>query len=620
MQRLFKYVVAFLLAFSLFVGGFTVELIDDIRSYGTLINYVGIVRGASQRLVKLELCNEPNDQLRNYLDGIIHELQTGEGNYGLPYPEDDTYRDCLSRLAVQWEQLGIEIDNVRRGEKPDRLLSLSESYFDLANDTVFAADNFTNRQTREATWLIVAIVAVAAGAWLAILIFNTKRMRRLERDNQGLSHIAFSDKLTGAPTLEKFRMDAQDLILRCPNVKFAVLYADFENFKALNDVFGYDYGDRILKQYSKIIQADMGKLETFCRVSADKFLLLRNYTNKEQLLEQQQNLDLQISGFAISSAKEQYFIRTSCGICCYEDVMEELKISDLIERANFARKTAKQDSTENYAFYNESIRQKMLAEKSIENHMQAALENGGFQFYLQPKVNLESGKITCAEALSRWIEEDGSIISPAEFIPIFERNLFIIQLDQFVLRQVCSWLRERLDSGLPIVPISVNVSRMQLYEPSFVTTYARIKQEFGIPDFMLQVEFTESVVFENMELLLKIIDELKVNGFHCSLDDFGKGYSSLNLLKSLPVDELKLDGLFFEKTLDMERAKTVVSCVVELAKRLNLQIVAEGVEDPKQVSFLRSIGCHLVQGYVFYRPMPSWEFAELLEQSPTSAL
>ncbi|MEG2000812.1 MAG: bifunctional diguanylate cyclase/phosphodiesterase [Evtepia sp.] len=620
MQRLFKVLIASLLAFSLFIGGFAVHLIVDIRTYGTLINYVGIVRGATQRLVKLEMSGNPNNELRHYLDQIIIELSTGEGKYGLPCPDDDTYRDCLSKLVIQWDELEQEIDQVRAGKNMDTLLALSESYFVLTNDTVFAADNYANRQTQEVTWLIVTLVAIAASTWLGILIYNTKRMRRLERDNRGLSDIAFQDKLTGAPNLEKFKLDAQDLLLRCRSIKFAVLYVDFENFKALNDVFGYAYGDRILKEYTKILRADMGKFDTFCRVSADNFLILRSYTVKEKLNQQQQAIDLKISGFAMSVAREQYFIRTKGGFCCREDIVEELKISDIIERANFARKTAKQQSVQNYVFYDESLRQKMLAAKAIENHMQAALKEGAFFVYFQAKVSLETGKIACAEALSRWITEDGSMISPAEFIPIFEKNLFIIQLDQYVLRQVCRWLRERLDQELAFVPISVNVSRMQLYDPGFVATYARIKQEYNIPDGLLQVEFTESVVFENMDLLLKIIGDLKANGFQCSLDDFGKGYSSLNLLKSLPVDELKLDGLFFEKTDDLDRARTVVSCVVDLAKRLNLQIVAEGVENRSQVAFLRTIGCHLVQGFVFYRPMPSEAFGALLEESPSSVL
>ncbi|MEG1779475.1 MAG: diguanylate cyclase, partial [Oscillospiraceae bacterium] len=376
------------------------------------------------------------------------ELYTGEGPYGLPCPKDDTYQECLSQLVVGWHQLEHEIDNVRNGKDNKALLALSETYFELANETVFAADNYANRQAQQARWLIVIIVAITAGTWLGILLYNTKHLRRLEKDNRGLSDIAYIDKLTGAPNFEKFKLDAQDLLLHYRYLNFAVLYVDFENFKALNDVFGHAYGDQILQQYAKILHDDMGKLDVFCRISADKFLILRNYTEKEQLKEQQQAVDSQISSFAMSATNKQHFIRTSCGFCCLEDVLDEVKITDIIEHANFARKTAKLHSAQNYIFYNESLRQKMLAEKSIENHMQSALENGEFKVYFQPKVSLETGKIACAEALSRWITEDGNIISPAEFIPIFEKNLFIVPLDQYVLKQVCCWLRHRLDNCL----------------------------------------------------------------------------------------------------------------------------------------------------------------------------
>ncbi|MEG2502375.1 MAG: bifunctional diguanylate cyclase/phosphodiesterase [Anaerovoracaceae bacterium] len=620
MQRFLKIMIAFLMVFFLFIGGFTVHLITEIRTCGTLINYVGIVRGATQRLVKLELSGKPNDQMRTYLDGIMLELCGGEGQYDLPYPEDDAYRKCLSRLTLHWEQLKHQIDNVRAGGDPHELLASSELYFKLANDTVFAASEYSDAQTWEATWLILIIVAITASTWLGILIFNIRRMRKLEKDNLGLSNIAYRDKLTGAPNLDKFKIDAQDLLLRFHNLKFTVIYVDFENFKVINDVFGYEYGDLILQQYARILIKDMGKYDTFCRISSDNFLILRSYTDKELLTEQQKAIDLQISQFAIASAQEQYFIRISGGFCCLEDLTRELEIADIIERANFARKAAKLQSTQNYVFYNESLRQKMLSEQAIENRMHEALKNGEFHVYFQPKVSLETGKIACAEALSRWIEKDGNIISPAEFIPIFEKNLFIIKLDQHVLRQVCRWLCERLDNNLPLVPVSVNVSRMQLYDPAFVTTYAQIKEEYRIPDFLLQVEFTESVVFEDMELLVEIINQLKHNGFYCSLDDFGKGYSSLNLLKNLPVDELKLDGLFFEKTNDVDRARIVVTSIADLAKQLKIQIVAEGVEVPRQIAFLREIGCNLVQGFVFYHPMPDTDFGALLEQSPTSAI
>ena len=176
-------------------------------------------------------------------------------------------------------------------------------------------------------------------------------------------------------------------------------------------------------------------------------------------------------------------------------------------------------------------------EKMIENRMQTALDNQEFLVYLQPKVNIKTGKIACAEALVRW-KSEYRLIYPDLFIPIFEKNMHIKEIDKYVYREVCSWIRKRIDEELPCYPVSVNVSKVQFYNSKFVNEYYQIKQEFGIPDRMIEIEFTESVAFERTDLLIKIINDLRNYGFICSMDDFGKAYSSLNLLKDLPIDVL----------------------------------------------------------------------------------
>lgn len=602
-------IVAFLL--SLTAGIFTVNLVMQIRDYGTLINYVGIVRGATQRLVKLEMSGTPHQELVDYLDGILHNLNTGNGEYGLVKLDDSDYNAKLKALNVLWQNLKEEIGNVRNGAAPDSLIPISEAYFKLANDTVFAADSYSISQTNKLSIWIILIVVTTAITWVAVLVFYLRQLNRLEHDNRGLSDIAYFDRLTGAPNIEKFKLEAQSYIDSSPNRKFAVIYIDFNNFKYMNDVFGYSYGDSLLCEYTNILQKSLGVMDTFCRVSADNFLILRFYESKDRLLSVQRFVDDEIAKFALAT-KEKNFISMSGGICCREDIGEQMQIMELAERANFARKLAKASSGTSYVFYDESIRERMLSEKDIENNMQSALESGEFIVYLQPKVNIATGKIAAAEALVRWRMESGELMSPGIFIPIFEKNLFIIKLDQYVFTRVCIWLSRRIRSGKPVLPISVNVSRMQLYDPAFVETYVAIKSKYSIPDHLIEIEFTESVVYENLEHLLTIIKDLKANGFHCALDDFGNGYSSLHLLKNLPVDVLKIDGMFFRDAEDLERANTVVQGIVLLAKKLNLQIVAEGVEHQEQVDFLRSIGCDLVQGYVYYKPMPPADFEKIL--------
>lgn len=496
---------------------------------------------------------------------------------------------------------------MREGAAPDELLALSEEYFVLANETVFAAESYSNRQTGRLLALMILMAAIVIPICVLVLTTYLRRVLRIESTNQKLISKVYSDSLTGSPTLEKFQMDSQHFLEQKTMDKFAVFNIDIDNFKYYNDVFGRQYGDEILQNYVNLLRDSIQKDEFFCRVSSDNFLVLRQYTDKQELLFRQQSVDTQIADY-VCKTKEQHLFTLCCGICCTEDLVEQLDIAGIIERANFARKIVKKQSVVQYVFYDESIRGKMLSEKDLENRMHIALEHKEFMVYLQPKVDLITGKISCAEALVRWMIPGERMVPPDEFIPVFEKNLFISSLDQYVMDKVCCWMRERLDEGLLVVPVSVNVSRMQLYDPDFVKNYTEIREHYKIPQGMIEIEFTESVVFENITVLLHIVDLLKQNGFRCSLDDFGKGYSSLNLLQNIPIDVLKLDQLFFDQGSQREKAHTIISGIVSMVKQLNITIVAEGVEDMEEVQFLREIGCDLVQGYVFYRPMPIEEF------------
>ena len=212
----------------------------------------------------------------------------------------------------------------------------------------------------------------------------------------------------------------------------------------------------------------------------------------------------------------------------------------------------------------------------------------------------------------RWNITDQGFLSTGEFIPLFEKNRFIVKLDQFMFTSVCGLLRQWLDAGIEPRPLSVNVSRMQFHTPDFVERYIRIKSQYAIPDGLLELEFTESIFFDNVALLSSAVHELRRAGIKCSIDDFGAGYSSLNVLKALPVSVLKLDGMFFRTAKDDEQAKIVIRNIMRMAGELKMATVAEGVETHEQVAFLETTGCDIIQGYVFARPMPAAEFTELL--------
>ncbi|MEG0641404.1 MAG: EAL domain-containing protein [Clostridium sp.] len=262
--------------------------------------------------------------------------------------------------------------------------------------------------------------------------------------------------------------------------------------------------------------------------------------------------------------------------------------------------------------YTKDIDTSTIEDKEIENIMYQSLNNREFIFYLQPKHNLNSLEISGAEALVRWLHPTKGILSPYEFIPLFERNGFIINLDIFIFEEVCKKIFEWEVNGVPLVPISVNISRLHLKNPNFIDEYRRIINIYKTPPSLIEIEITESAVFDNMDILLSIMKEFKLIGFKISMDDFGTGYSSLNMLREIPVDVLKLDRDFLSGGHLLERTRIVIQGVMWIAKKLDIVVVSEGVETKEQVEFLKEIGCPMAQGYYFNKPMPVHEFEEKL--------
>lgn len=614
MKRYFKGGLVVLFLLFVLLGTVTIHTIIQAQSYGKLVNYVGIVRGASQKLVKLELAHEPNDELINYLDEILEELLTGNGPYDLPLVKDGDYRLDLENLNDMWTSMKESIMEFRQGTiDGNELLELSEDYFTQANETVFSADRYSSAQIHMLSSICIGMFATMLLVWGLLFLALSRKVTFLESENKQLSDLTHRDPLTGIYQYESFKEKAQLLLDNAGNKKYAVVYTDFTDFKYINDVFGYAYGDSILSRYREILRTGLQEDEICGRVTADNFVLLLHYSDKEEVASRQRRADKQITEYMHSSPSSQS-IATNCGICCLEDVVEDLKIEGYLDRANFARKTVKNGSNHNYVFYNESIRRHLREEKNVEGQMHDALKNHEFLVYYQPKVELKTGRIGCSEALVRWQTSDGTIIPPDRFIPVFERNFMIHRLDQYVFEEVCRWLRHMLDEEKTALPVSVNVSRLQFYDPDFVKRYVEIRDKYHIPPQLLEIEFTESIVFDNTGFLLAIVKSLKANGFSCSIDDFGKGYSSLSLLKELPVDVLKIDSYFFLESNDHSRDLDLVRSIIELVHKFNIRTVAEGIEVPEQVEYLKKFECDYVQGYVFYRPMPQAKYEALLDE------
>ena len=588
----------------------SINSIVQLQKYGRWINYLGIVRGVSQRIFKLEANHQGNDELLGDIDDILHDLSTGKGKYGLPYVEKDpVYSENLKELNKKWELIKQDIYDARNGKDSTDLLKASEDFFLLANKTVFAGEEYTKNQATKLMLLVVLLSISSLITWLLIFILQSKNQSYLEKMNNKFRDMIYKDDLTGEWNSKKFKIDGEIIIKENPETKFAIFYLDFENFKYCDDVLGYKFGDYILKEYTRLLKEDMEEKEIFGRISADRFVVLRKYTDKSELIERQKNVNEKLKG-VVEKSNERYNAVIYWGICCLEDVNEDMEITELVDKANFAQKTIKGQVT-NYAFYNESIRSKMREENYIRDNILKAVENEEFIVYFQPKVELKENKIRNVEALVRWKNSEGKMLSPGVFIPILEKDLLISVLDQYVFEKTCQWLRKQMDKYKRVFPVSVNVSKMQFYSLDFIMVYSKIKEKYSIPDGILIIEFTESAIFNDIKRVKEIIFELHRNGFLCAIDDFGKGYSSLNALKDMRVDSLKIDSLFFNESENKEREKIVVKGIIDLAQNLNMTIVAEGIEKEEQVDFLREAGCDMIQGYIFYRPMPIEEFEKL---------
>ncbi len=463
--------------------------------------------------------------------------------------------------------------------------------------------------------LVSGLMCIVASA-VALFVFFILVIRQMNRRSTNrLEEYAFIDNLTGQRTFQKFLLDAEKLMTQNGKTRYSLWYCDIKNFKYVNDILGYSVGDNVLKYWAMVLNQDTRKGEVFGRISADNFVCLREYSDTMELRTRFDLYAAMLENFN-ETAAQGFKLEMSAGIFLIEPDDKELTLNDMLDRANVAQKSIKNMSGSRCAIYSKEMRERILRETEMESRMEMALLNGEFKMYLQPRIGIQEGtNVKGAEALVRWLWPDKGLVPPDEFVPLFEKNAFIVRLDEFMLEQVCKAFSGYVDKlgGEPFT-ISVNVSRVGAMQPSFIERYVDIKKRYNIPDGFLELEFTESIAFENHELFRSIVSQLQQNGFSCALDDFGSGHSSLNILKNLPVEVLKIDRLFFSEGQDGGRDREVISSIISMARALSMTTVAEGIETKEQVEMLRHMGCDEIQGFVFARPMPEQEFIQFVRR------
>ena len=445
--------------------------------------------------------------------------------------------------------------------------------------------------------LLLLILSFLAGAYLA---------------NRGIwQGIFLHDPLTKGMKLVHFQNRIKRLLDKKPDVAAALVLLNIEHFQRINHRYGMQLGDEVLCLVYKVLQQHLGREGFLARGEGDSFFLLLLTQDQKQL---QDRIDEMQRAVHIQTAHLQPIIRLRQGACLIDSTQRDTGI--LLDRAKLALR--QYVSGKGCVFYNSALMEAMQYEELLNSLFEDSLRKHEFQLYLQPKVTLKTNQCRHAEALVRWQHPQMGIIYPSAFIPVFEKNGNILELDRYMFEEVCRYLQTCNAVSKEKQMISINVSRQHFQEPAFLEEYAEIKERYGIGDDQIELELTESVFFneEQIALVKQAVHRMHQLGFRCSLDDFGSGFSSLGLLKSFDVDAIKLDRIFFED-IEQKKAQDILHCLIELAHRLHMQVVAEGVETEEQLAFLRTTTCDMVQGYYYARPLSAAAYTAWLKQFHT---
>lgn len=427
---------------------------------------------------------------------------------------------------------------------------------------------------------------------------KTVEIERAQRERYRFTH----DKLTHLYNREYFYECVQKKREERPNETFCMVCSDIKDFKLINDLYGFDTGDCILVRLACLMQEFLPE-DTICgRLVGDQFafFIRKNQFEEKEFAEK-------ISGEIKSLASTEYSIRVHIGI--YEVQPDDQDISVMCDRANMAISTIKNEYDCMIAYYDDALIQKAVNNNRLVSEFDTALEDGQFEMFLQSQIRAD-GTLVGAEALARWRHPERGLIPPSEFIPVFEETGLIYRLDQCIWDFAAQKLRAWKDRGHGELKISVNISARDFYYLDIYKCFTELVEKYEIDPSTLNIEITETAIMMNLEKQLVLLEKLQAYGFHVEIDDFGSGYSSLNMLKNMHADVLKIDMGFLRETQNHKRTQIILNTIIELAKQLNMTVITEGVETERQVDFLTKADCDIFQGYYFSKPVSVSDFEE----------
>ncbi len=529
-----------------------------------------------------------------YFTNLLFNLYEGDGQ---SYIYHENGHVVVGQTEHGWvDQIYDEVDSYAK------TLSLPLHYNDwhillvVPNETL----GESSKQITEGTENFIIFMGVIAVALIVgIWYMRTQSIREIEK-------VAYTDALTGLPNLHKFKQEIAKVLRSHPKDRYAIVKMDIANFKMINELFDFETGNKVLKGIAEVGRDVTAKDFMKSRVGTDEFLMFADadfFADLEKHRVHYEGLLMQKVPFI-----SKHSIRFRYGRYTIESNEED--VNGIIDKVTLAHGYAKMQKGYLICDYDGAFKERMVKATHISDRMEAALEQGEFQVYLQPKMDMEQEKIVGAEALVRWYEGDGKLLYPGEFIPVFESNGFIEKLDLYIFEHVCQMLEKWKWQGKELIPISVNFSRNHLKNETFVDDLCHILKEYKVDAGLLEIELLESSILHHEAELRTCIEKLHIAGFTISMDDFGAGYSSLGLLKDFNLDKIKLDRSFLVHGEDSAKAEVIIQSIVEMARSIGVKSIAEGVESEEHIEFLKRIGCHVAQGYYYSKPIPVSKFEE----------